>query len=73
MLKCEYANREMSTPYRRTDKELVIGKARFLEDVWNIPAEDIRREEIRLDKIRREAEAAREAAAAAQAAAAMQP
>ena len=60
----------MSTPYRRTDKELVIGKARFLEDVWNIPAEDIRREEIRLDKIRRADEAAREAAAAA---AAMQP
>ena len=57
-LRCAFANREMSTPHRRhADQQLEIGKARFLEDVWNIPDEAIRREAYRLDKLRREAEA----------------
>ena len=69
-LLCDYARREMTTPYRRSDRELEIGKARFLEDVWNISAEDIRRQAIQAERLRRQQEAAAEAAALA---ASMQP
>ena len=75
-LRCAWANREMSTPHRRyADQDLEIGKARFLEDVWNIPDEARRRHAYEQDRLRREAErerqrqeraAARAAAAQAQ-------
>ena len=60
-LECKWARREMSTPHRRpADQELTIGKARFLEDVWNIPEEAIRRQADEADRIQRAEERERQ-------------